>query len=160
MNHAVIEHASSQPCLRWSLLGLLSGLTFSRKEGAEVGRKVNGINLMPVVLVLLFVSGCTSAAHKLAESRGAHASTYLQRGLYLDAYEAIEYHLRSSDPVIRQSAQAVIDRVPGFWDHLFANLALSITRLSSPPDATILYDRISRLYDVPSIDRQRITQLD
>jgi hypothetical protein len=130
------------------------------RRGPRVGRKVNGIDLVPVVLVLLFVSGCTSAAHKLAASRGAQASSYLQRGLYLDAYQAIEYDLRSSDPVIRQSAQAVIDGVPGFWDHLFANIALSITRLSSPPDANTLYDRISRLYDVPSIERQRITQLD
>jgi hypothetical protein len=131
-----------------------------QRRAPRVGRKVNGIDLVPVVLVLLFVSGCTSAAHKLAESRGAQASIYLQRGLYLDAYEAIEYDLRSSDPAIRQSAQAVIDRVPGFWDHLFANIALSITRLSSPPDANTLYDRISRLYGVPSIDRQRITQID
>ena len=84
----------------------------------------------------------------------------MQRGLYLNAYQAIEYDLRSSDPAIRQSAQAVIDRVPGFWDHLFADIARSITRLSSPSDANILYDRISRLYDVPAIDRQRITQLD
>jgi hypothetical protein len=119
-------------------------------------RQVYGIGLVPVAWVLVVLSGCASPAHK----RGEDASSLLQRGLYFQAYEKIEYDLRSSDPVRRQSAQAVIDRVPGFWDHLFAEIALAITRLSSSPEANILYDRISRLYDVPSIDRQRMTQLD
>jgi hypothetical protein len=79
---------------------------------------------------------------------------FFERGLYLEVYETIEYNLRSNDPSLRRSAQVVIDKVPDFWDRLFADIATSIIRLSSPSDANTLYDRIRRLYEVPSIDPQ------
>jgi hypothetical protein len=106
--------------------------------------------------MLVMLGGCVSPGHRHAEV----ASDLLQRGLYLQAYETIKDDLNSSDPASRQSAMAVINRVPDFWERVIGDLELSIPRLSSAFDANAFYYRIRRLYDMPSIDRQRITVLE
>jgi hypothetical protein len=114
----------------------------------------------------VLVNGCASSGfvtheslRKAAENRLEHVNILLARGSYLEAYEAIQYDLFSSDPEMRGLALRLVQNTPGFFRHVLMAVDTAVSQITTLGEASSAKALVRRLAEAPSIDQHQVAQL-
>lgn len=129
-------------------------------------KSVKGMIYLLCLTGCLLVKGCASShsvtqvsLRKAAESRLERVNLLLARGAYLEAYEAIQYDLFSSDPEMREPALRLVQDTPDFFDHVLRAVDTSVSQITTLRDASSAKALVRRLAETPSIDQHQVAQL-